>query len=157
MDTEPQSESWLAPLRSTLLVVGLLIVGVVAAVVIGLVVYSPSGGDVPVSLRDYKIAMAATLAPGHHTFAVTNVARQPHEMVVFRTDLPADALPVDADGAVVEDSPELTAVADSGAPLAAGTTRAVPTETRLSPGHYVAVCNLSDHYKEGMFLDLTVK
>jgi hypothetical protein len=33
----------------------------------------------------------------------------------------------------------------------------VPTETRLGPGHSVAVCNLSDHYKEGMFLDLTVK
>jgi hypothetical protein len=27
----------------------------------------------------------------------------------------------------------------------------------LTPGHYVAVCNLTNHYKLGMYLDVTVK
>jgi uncharacterized cupredoxin-like copper-binding protein len=129
---------------------------VLVAIVVGLVVWSPpTVGDVAVSLKDYKIVMPATISAGHHTFGTTNVAKQPHELVVFRTDLPADSLPVDADGAVIEDSPQLTTVVDSGADIAPGKTRAI--SGTLSPGHYVAVCNISDHYKLGMYTNLTVK
>jgi uncharacterized cupredoxin-like copper-binding protein len=49
----------------------------------------------------------------------------------------------------------LTNVADSGEPLKAGGTESFKT-AQLSPGHYVAVCNLPGHYRLGMKLDVTV-
>jgi uncharacterized cupredoxin-like copper-binding protein len=144
------------PLTRTIVVVGVFMAAVVAAVIVGLVAWSPPAlGDVPVSLKDYSIRMSSKLTAGSHTFGITNDGKQPHELVVFRTDLAADALPVDADGRVDEESPELENVADSGDPLKVGGTEAL--ETTLAPGHYVAVCNISDHYQRGMQLNLTVK
>jgi hypothetical protein len=143
------------PLIRTVVVVGIFMATVVLAVVVGLVVWSPPTlGDVPVSLEDYSITMSSKLSAGSHTFGITNDGKQPHELVVFRTDLPADSLPVDADGRVEEESPELENVADSGDPLKVGGTEAV--KGKLPPGHYVAVCNISDHYERGMQLNLTV-
>jgi hypothetical protein len=63
--------------------------------------------------------------PHHHH------GKQPHEFLLFRTDVAANALPVDADG------------------LKVGGTQCLPV--RLNPGHYVAVCNLTNHYKLGMY------
>ena len=155
-DPEPEQRREPNPLTRTVVVVGIFMASVVAAVVVGLVVWSPPAlGDVPVSLKDYSITMSSKLSAGSHTFGLTNDGKQPHELVVFRTDLPADSLPVDADGRVDEESPELEDVADSGDPLKVGGEEAV--KAKLSPGHYVAVCNLADHYKRGMQLDLTVK
>jgi uncharacterized cupredoxin-like copper-binding protein len=145
-----------AALKPTLLVVGVLIAAVVVAVVVGLLVWSPrSAGDVAVSATDYRFAMATNLAAGRHTIAFTNNGKQPHEFLLFRTDVAAHALPVDADGRVVEDSPLLDNVVDSGNGLKVGGTQSLPV--KLDPGHYVAVCNLANHYKLGMTLDLTVK
>jgi uncharacterized cupredoxin-like copper-binding protein len=144
-------------LRPTLIVVGLIIVGVIAAAVIGWVTYSPTPvGDVPVALRDYTITMPSVLKPGHHTFAVSNDGKTEHEFVVFRTDLSSSALPIDKDQNVDEESSLLTGVADSGSSLKPGQTRGVPTTTNLQPGHYVAVCNLPAHYRLGMSTDFTV-
>jgi hypothetical protein len=156
LDPQPDEQREPNPLTRTLVVVGVFMVAVVVAVVVGLIVWSPPTlGDVPVSLKDYSITMSTKLSAGSHTFGITNDGKQPHELVVFRTDLPADALPVDADGRVDEESPKLENVADSGDPLNVGGTEAV--KTKLDPGHYVAVCNISDHYKQGMRLNLTVK
>ena len=144
------------PIARTVVVVGIFMASVVAAVVVGLVVWSPPAlGDVPVSLKDYSITMSSKLSAGSHTFGLTNDGKQPHELVVFRTDLPADSLPVDADGRVDEESPKLENVADSGNPLKVGGSEAV--KSTLPPGHYVAVCNIADHYQRGMQLNLTVK
>jgi uncharacterized cupredoxin-like copper-binding protein len=155
VDPEVETHRESNPLTRTLIVVGVFMGAVVVAVIVGLVAYSPPIGDVPVSLRNYSITMPATLSAGSHTFGVTNDAKQPHELVVFRTDLPADSLPVDENGDVIEDSPELKTVADSGTDLAGGVTRAIPA--KLAPGHYVAVCNLPKHYGLGMYANLTVK
>ena len=56
---------------------------------------------------------------------------------------------------MIEDSPELETVADSGSDLKPGASRA--GAAKLDPGHYVAVCNLPEHYERGMQLDVTVK
>ena len=98
--------------------------------------------------------MATSLRAGQHTFAFTNNGKQGHEFLFIRTDLPASALPVDADGRVVEESPLLHNVVDSGDGLKVGGTQSLPV--KLAPGHYVAVCNLSNHYELGMKLDVTV-
>ena len=142
-------------LRPTLLVLGALFVAAALAVGVTLLVWSPaSPGDVTVSETDYRIAMATRLPAGHHTIALTNHGKQGHELLVFRTNLPADALPVDANGDVIEESPQLHLALDSGKSLPPGRTQSLPLT--LAPGHYVAVCNLPNHYQLGMKLDLTV-
>ena len=144
-----------AALKPTLLVVGAVIVIAAIAVGVSLIVWSPaSAGDIAVSETDYRIAMATSLHAGQHTIAFTNNGKQAHELLLFRTDLAADALPVDANGDVIEESPLLHSVVDSGKGLEVGGTQSLPV--KLEPGHYVAVCNLPAHYRLGMKLDLTV-
>lgn len=143
------------PLTRTLVVVGVLLATVGVAVIVGMVAYSPGPvGDIPVSLREYKIVMPTDFKAGRHTLGLANDGKVPHELVLFRTDLAADSLPTDKNGEVIEDSPQLEAVADSGSSLEPGTTRGVAV--KLDPGHYVAVCNLPSHYEQGMQLDITV-
>jgi uncharacterized cupredoxin-like copper-binding protein len=144
-----------AALKPTLLVVGVVIAIAAIAVGVSLTVWSPaSAGDLTVSETDYRIVMATSLRAGQHTTALTNKGKQGHELLLFRTDLPANGLPVDANGDVVEESPLLHNVLDSGRSLKAGGTQSLPV--KLEPGHYVAVCNLPAHYRLGMRLDLTV-
>lgn len=145
----------LAALKPTLLVVGGFIAISAIAVGVSLIVWSPpSAGDVAVSETDYRIAMATSLRAGRHTIAFTNNGKQGHELLLFRTDLAAKALPVDASGNVIEESPLLHNVVDSGDSLKVGGTQSLPVN--LKPGHYVAVCNLPNHYHLGMKLDVTV-
>ena len=144
-----------AALRPTLLVVGTVLALAIVAVVVSLVVWSPpSAGDILVSETDYRIAMATHLPAGRHTIGLTNNGKIPHELILFRTNLSANALPVDANGDVAEESPRLHNVLDSGSSLKPDETRSLPV--KLTPGHYVAVCNLPAHYRLGMRLDLTI-
>jgi uncharacterized cupredoxin-like copper-binding protein len=127
------------------------------AVVIAYAVRGSSGpgGDVQASTVEYKVRMPTTLKPGRHTIGYTNDGTLPHEIVVFKTDLPANRLPLSADGDVNEESSQLKSVADSGDALKPGGTKSFATAA-LTPGHYVAVCNLPGHYRLGMHLDVTV-
>lgn len=144
-----------AALRPTLLVVGTVLVLAVVAVGVSLVVWSPpSAGDIVVSETDYRIAMATHLPAGRHTIGLTNNGKVRHELILFRTNLSASALPVDVNGDVDEESPRLQNVLDSGSSLKPDETRSLPV--KLTPGHYVAVCNLPAHYRLGMRLDLTI-
>ncbi len=142
-------------LKPTLLVVGGLLAVAAIAIGVTLIVWSPaSAGDIAVSETDYRIAMATSLRAGNHTIALTNNGKQGHELLLFRTNLPASALPVDTNGDVDEESPLLHNVVDSGNSLEPGGTQSLPV--KLEPGHFVAVCNLPTHYHLGMKLDLTV-
>ena len=116
-------------------------------------VFGLPDGDVPVSETSFRIAMPTSLRAGHHTIALTNNG-EGHELLLFRTDLSAAALPVDTNGDVIEDSPVLRMVLDSGDALESGGNQSLPVT--LDPGHYVAVCNLPAHYRLGMRLDITV-
>jgi uncharacterized cupredoxin-like copper-binding protein len=70
--------------------------------------------------------------------------------VVFKTDLAGDKLPVDDKGSVVEAQlskmNEMEVEKGQGGDL----------KINLTPGHYVAVCNIEDHYKAGMRVEFTV-
>jgi uncharacterized cupredoxin-like copper-binding protein len=104
----------------------------------------------------FRIGLAeTTVTAGKLGFDVHNDAAVPHEFVIFETDLDADALPLDADGDVVEDAPQLKDVVDSGSSITPGHSRALVAT--LAPGHYAVVCNLPGHYHLGMHIDLTVK
>ena len=140
-----------------LITVAVLSVASTVAVVIAYAVKGSSGpaGDVRASTVDFKVLMPTTLKTGKHTIGYTNNGTVPHEIVIFKTALSANRLPLSADGDVNEESPLLTNVADSGDALKAGGTKSFTTSS-LVPGHYVAVCNLPGHYRLGMKLNVTV-
>ncbi len=151
----PKRGGVLGDLKPTLLIVTALMAVVVVAVGIALALHTTTAaGDVSVRETDYHIAMATTLRAGKHVIAFTNNGAEPHEFLLFRTEVSANALPVDANGDVIEESPALHNVIDSGKGLHPGATQDLPVT--LAPGHYVAVCNLPGHYRQGMHLDVTV-
>jgi uncharacterized cupredoxin-like copper-binding protein len=141
--------------KTTVLTVSAIMLAVAIALAVGYVVYdSGAGGNVVVGLAEYHITMPGSVPAGHRTFDVTNHGTEPHEFLVYRTGVKAAALPVEPNGSLNEDSSLLHLVAASNGALKPGETRAV-TGT-LSPGHYVAVCNLPLHYGLGMRVDITV-
>ena len=144
-------------MRFTLVSVGVLLAASAVAVVLAYALKGSSSpaGDVRASTVDYRVLLPTTLSAGKHTIGYTNKGSVPHEIVIFKTALPADQLPLSADGDVNEDSPSLHNVADSGDSLAPGGAKSFTTSS-LTPGHYVAVCNLPGHYSLGMRLDVTV-
>jgi uncharacterized cupredoxin-like copper-binding protein len=111
------------------------------------------GHRVDVSLRDFRIeTRAASLPRGAVTFVVHNRAPATHEFVIFRTELPADALPIAADGLSVDE--DRVHHVDELDEVPAGTTATLTLQ--LPPGHYVLICNLEGHYLGGMHHGFTV-
>ena len=145
------------PLKGTLLLVGaVLLASLIVVVVLAAMPAKGVAGDVRVTVENFKIVMPRTLHPGRHTLALTNGGSVPHELLLFRTDLAGNALPTGPDGNVTEDSPLMQKVVDSGNAINPGASESVPTSEPLTPGHYVAVCNLPGHYRLGMWLNVTV-
>jgi uncharacterized cupredoxin-like copper-binding protein len=113
-----------------------------------------TGDGVPVTLREYAVSVGETsVAAGDVKFRIDNEGKLEHELVVFRTDLAPDALPmsgnrVDESGAgITHLDPEAEGIhPDSVADLTVA----------LTPGHYVLICNLPDHYTAGMRASLDV-
>jgi uncharacterized cupredoxin-like copper-binding protein len=153
----PGSRTGWRDLRFMLISVAMLLIAATVSVAIAYAVQGSSApaGDVQASTIDYKVLLPTTLKTGKHTIGYTNNGTVPHEIVIFKTALSADNLPLNADGNINEDSPLLTNVADSGDALKAGGTKSFTTSS-LAPGHYVAVCNLPGHYRLGMKLNVTV-
>ena len=114
------------------------------------------GTTVETTLSDYAIELSRTTVPsGSVTFEIRNVAEQEHEFVVFDTDLQAGNLPTTEDGnEVSEDAGGLTVV-DEVEDIAGGEGATLTVD--LTPGRYVAICNLPGHYKLGMYVGFTVQ
>ena len=105
--------------------------------------------------KDFAIqAPIPAVRGGQVDLTVANAGPSAHEFLIFRTDLPADQLPL-KEGRVDEDSRQITKVFDSETnidPNAAKTFHAT-----LTPGRYVLVCNLApNHYVAGMHTAFTV-
>ncbi len=120
-------------------------------------------GFVSVVLDEWSIvdeetgAAAFTANAGEITFEVHNEGRVSHNLVIIRTDLAADALPIVSDfrddlvdeEAAGEKIGEIDEFRGGGA-MEVGS-------FALTPGRYVLICNLFGHYAEGMFAELTVE
>src|SRR5712692_5098629 len=117
---EPLGEAW-ADLKGTLLIVGATLLVAVLAVGWSLAVRSTGpAGDVAAKTTDFRISVAKVLRAGRHTFAYTNEGSVPHELLLFRTDLAGNSLPIRTDGNVDEESPLLHKFVDSGNATAPG-------------------------------------
>lgn len=94
----------------------------------------------------------ASVAPGSVTFQISNEATDlPHELLIVRSDSPADALPTDENGDLIQSQLDII---DSVEGIPPGERRTLTVD--LDAGHYALVCNIPNHYHEGMYADFTV-
>ena len=125
------------------------------------------GGDgtaVNVTLQEWAVVPAQASVPaGTVTFAVTNDGPvDPHELVVFKTDLGHRALPTREDGGVDEEGEGVELIGEI-EEFDPGATESGSFE--LAAGNYVLICNLVEeedgelesHYKLGMSTEFTVE
>lgn len=115
--------------------------------------------SVDVALSTYKIEPSTnSVSAGEITFNVHNDATDlVHEFVVFKTDLPADQLPLNDEGIVDEEAAGITLI-DEVEDVEPG--MSVDLTVTLEPGNYVLVCNIDSdemHYQHGMHAAFTVK
>jgi len=131
----------------------MLLVGVAAACSRGDA--APRGTPVDVHEHDFGLTTNAPLVhAGYVTFRVHNTGASTHEFIVARTDVAADALPLQKnDISVNEDSSRIHEVG-SLSEIRLNATRNLTL--KLPAGNYVLFCNLSGHYRGGMYTLLTV-
>jgi uncharacterized cupredoxin-like copper-binding protein len=134
-----------------------------AAVVAVIAGCGGSGEDVDVSLFEWGVDPEPTsVSAGDVTFNVTNEGGESHEMVIIK-DVAPDDLPLDEDGAVIEDDlPEGSFIGEI-EELEPGSTES-GTFT-LEEGTYTILCNITEeeddgeiesHFQEGMVTTIEV-
>ena len=109
-----------------------------------------------VVLRDFAIEPERQVVrPGLTDFRAFNEGPTVHELILVRTDVADDELPLQADGlTAVEEAPTVEfVVADEGIDLG----ERGGFQAELSPGKYVLYCNLEGHYLGEMYAALEVE
>jgi uncharacterized cupredoxin-like copper-binding protein len=104
-----------------------------------------------VTLDEWEIDAPAEAASGAVELDVSNEGRSPHELLVVRSELPADQLPRTSNRAD-EDRLEVVGRLKE---LRRGESGRAALE--LAPGRYVLLCNIPGHYPLGMRTALTVR
>lgn len=104
-----------------------------------------------IDLREWSIASASTeIKPGSVTIVASNPGRILHDLVIIKSTADAAKLPVLGDR-----------VDESGLPIVGRFQEFKSGEKEktfdLDSGRYILICNLPDHYTDGMFSVLTVK
>jgi uncharacterized cupredoxin-like copper-binding protein len=116
---------------------------------------APRGTVISVVMRDFTLrASVGKVHAGLVTFRVHNLGPSTHEFVVNRTDEAAAALPLRPNGLAVNEDSKLLHPVDELVDVRLGAIRELTL--RLKPGHYAFYCNLSGHYRGGMYGALQV-
>ena len=89
---------------------------------------------------------------GEVTFWIANKGTTEHEFLVVRTDYPNGQIPLDGDH-FSEDAEGLTVV-DEISEWEVGQIKELTVE--LTPGNYQLLCNIPNHYANGMHTEFTV-
>ena len=114
---------------------------------------TPYAGEVHVDLDEWSITVEGQVEGGSVTFEVDNHGAIPHELVILKTDLAANALPVTS-GKVDEHAPGLEEIGEveefAGGQTEEGT-------FQLEAGRYLFICNIAGHYEQGMYTEVTVQ
>ena len=110
---------------------------------------SATAGRVAVTLSEFAVSPSARAVPaGSVTFSVTNSGKVEHEFVILQTSDAPGALP--QQGAEASEAGLVDEIED----VQPGGSGSLTVD--LTPGHYVLICNLPDHYAAGMYAGLTV-
>ena len=109
----------------------------------------------PVKLDDYKLWHDVTSVPADEVmFDLTNVGDEVHELIVIKSDMDTAALPPSAARGEVDEA----AIGEFIGAVEDVQTGTMKTGTMtLSPGRYILLCNLTDHYARGMVSTLQVE
>ena len=99
-------------------------------------------------LSDFKITGASSAKAGTITFKVKNVADGEHELIVIKTRRKAAKLKTVGGEASVKGKVDEVEV-DGG--------KTKSLKLKLKKGHYALICNIGDHYSNGMHKDFSVK
>lgn len=115
--------------------------------------------EVKVELKEWEFKASQTSAPrGDVTFTATNNGKEFHELVLFKTDLAPEKMPVDEDGAVDEQGEGLVFI-DEIEGVRPGQTKSFVAKD-LKPGTYVMACNVIEngekHFMHKMHAVFTV-
>ena len=113
----------------------------------------PAAGTA-IYVSEWSVGLPTSMLAGQMNFSITNIGSIQHELLVFKSDLPPSAFPVDSKGDVIEDGPGITLVSD-GDNIDPGKTQ-TRTVDLTQPGTYLFVCNIPGHFKAGMFSVVTV-
>jgi uncharacterized cupredoxin-like copper-binding protein len=119
-----------------------------AAASAGPTVVNVAGGEKPDG-KYYLTATPASVKAGQTTITFKNEGTKVHEVVVLKTDTPANELKVGANHEVSE-----SASVGEDSETDPGKTKS--TTIDLEPGKYVFVCNIEQHYEKGMYTAFTV-
>lgn len=107
---------------------------------------------VPITLTEWSLVTDSAVAPpGSVVFDVTNAGTMEHQLVIVRTSLAANALPLSG-GAVDIANLEVVGEVDT---LARGDRDR--EAFLLQAGAHVLICNIAGHYEAGMRLGFTVR
>jgi uncharacterized cupredoxin-like copper-binding protein len=104
-----------------------------------------------------------TVPAGETTFVIDNVGTMHHELVIYKTDEPADKLPTADDGTAALEEDGIIGEAVYATPLRGKEDhrirdgRGVNYTIDLEPGKYVLLCNLPGHYAGGQYIAFTVE
>ena len=93
----------------------------------------------------------ATAKAGTVTINAPNVGKEPHELVLAKSDDDPAELPTLSDGSVDEESLDVPGEVEE---VEAGATGTATLD--LDAANYVMFCNLPGHYQSGMYGSLTV-
>jgi uncharacterized cupredoxin-like copper-binding protein len=113
------------------------------------------GGSTTVdaTLTEFKIALDKDSASaGEVEFKADNKGAIQHELVVIKSDLAPDKLPVGSAGTVDESKVDVVGKID---PFDAGKTETKSLD--LEAGKYVLICDIAGHYAGGMHAAFTVQ
>ena len=117
---------------------------------------APRGTLQNVLLKDFEVRQEATVVPaGTVSFLIRNQGPTTHEVIVVRTDLAPDKLPLQSDGLTVDEEERGVKFLEEVEGLDIDDRETLILD--LAPGHYVLYCNLEGHYLGGMYEALTVR
>lgn len=106
-----------------------------------------AGNTVNAELGEFYIKLDRTSVPaGKVTFKVTNSGKIEHELIVLKTDLAVDKLPMRANDPSKVDEDAAGGVGEI-EDVAAGQSKNGTFD--LKSGSYVLICNVSGHYAAG--------
>ena len=109
-------------------------------------------GQIRADLKEYAIALtSATVRPGQVTFIARVAGSSAHDLIVIKTDLAADKLPLDGQTQRAKADGRLDGLEE----IPPGQTRNLRID--LPAGHYVIICNVPTHYQLGMRTELNVQ
>lgn len=110
--------------------------------------------DITGAVSEWSVEVDANAAKaGEVNFTISNVGTIDHEFLVVKTEYEAGQIPVGEDGKFSEELEGLTVI-DEIPEWMAGETKEL--SLMLDPGQYQLVCNIEDHYKNGMHRSFTV-